>query len=107
MDCTPGTLPMRVPSPTKTGKMPVAKRPLTLNYIIFYLLFLPDTWQCLAGILMAWLAVPRIIEPDMGRLTVPLLYIMCATIGYAVFRIPGKWISNGLRKLILGNKHPG
>lgn len=84
----------------------MAKRPFTLNYLIFYLLFLPDTWQILAGLIVAWLLVPVIVEPAMGSGVRVMLYLMCATIGYAGFRIPGKWISGSLKSLILGKKRP-
>ncbi|MGB5987978.1 MAG: hypothetical protein WBG37_21930 [Desulfobacterales bacterium] len=82
----------------------MAKRPLTFNYVIFYLLFLPDTWQVIMGVIAAYLLVPLIIEPTMGGTVRAMLYVMFATIGYAVSRIPAKWISDKLKSLILGRK---
>jgi hypothetical protein len=82
------------------------KQPITFNYIIFYLIFLPDTWQILVGVAAAWLIVPSLTGPAMGAGARIMLYFMCATIGYAVSRIPAKWISRKLTRLILGDKHP-
>ena len=84
----------------------MAKRSPSFSYFFFYVLFLPDTWQLLAGIGGAYLFTPLIIEPHMTRGVKAMLYIMCATIGYAGFRVPGRWISNGCKSLILGNKRP-
>lgn len=81
------------------------KRQITPAYIIFYILFLPDTWQTLIGIAAAVLMVPLIVRPDMGTAAIGMLYIMMATIGYAVSRSPGKWVANGFKKLILKNKN--
>ena len=85
----------------------MAKSRLTPGYIIFYLLFLPDTWQVIAGIMLAFLFIPSIATPEMGAAARAMLYLMGATIGYAVFRIPGKWISEALKRLILGDRRPG
>lgn len=84
----------------------MAKRKLTPAYLIFYILFLPDTWQVLIGIVLALFLVPAIVKPDMGTGAVAMLYIMCATIGYAISAKPGKWISNGLKRLVLKDKIP-
>lgn len=80
------------------------KRPLTVGYIIFYILFLPDSWQILMGILAACVLAPRAIAPDSGLFGSAMLYIMIATIGYAASRLPARGISRLLRKWILGDK---
>jgi len=80
------------------------KRQITPAYIIFYILFLPDTWQILIGIIAAILLVPLIAEPGMKTAGIGMLYIMITTIGYAASRAVGRWVAQGLRKMILGGK---
>lgn len=84
----------------------MAKRKLTPAYVFFYLLFLPDTWQVLAGIGVAFFLAPAIAKPDMGTAAIAMLYIMCAAIGYALFTKPGQWISKFLKRMILKDKLP-
>ena len=82
------------------------KRPLTLSYIIFYLLFSPDTWRILMGVIAAVIIVPLIAKPDMGLGARAVLFIMLATIGYTATGVPGRWIAQFFKKLILGDKLP-
>ncbi|MEZ4528072.1 MAG: hypothetical protein R2941_19355 [Desulfobacterales bacterium] len=82
------------------------KREITPAYIVFYILFLPDTWQILIGIIAAFLLVPLLVQPDMGTAARGMLYLMTATIGYAASRAPGRWIAQGFKKMILGVKRP-
>ena len=84
----------------------MAKRKLTPAYVIFYILFLPDTWQVLMGIVLAYFLVPTILKPDMSTSAVVMLYIMCATIGYAITVKPGRWISDKLKRAILKDRLP-
>ena len=84
----------------------MAKRKITPAYLFFYLLFLPDTWQVLMGVVLAIFLVPAIVKPDMGAGAVAMLYVMCATIGYALTAKPGKWISNWLKRQILKDRNP-
>jgi hypothetical protein len=78
------------------------KRPLTPAYIIFYVLFLPDTWQVITGLLVSYFLTPVILSPEMGAPAKVLLYIMVATIGYAASRGPARGITRLLKKTILG-----
>ena len=82
----------------------MAKRKLTLTYVFFYILFLPDTWQVIIGITVAYFFVPAILKPDMGTGAIIMLYIMCAAIGYALSAKPGKWVSNAIKRLTLKDK---
>lgn len=77
------------------------KRPLTPAYIIFLILFTPDTWQIIAGVALSWILTPLLIGPEMGRFGVGLLGVMLACIGYAVFTVPARHFSRLLRKWIL------
>ncbi len=83
------------------------KRPVTFNYIVFYILFLPDTYQILIGIITAVFLAPQVFKPEMTMPSKVMIYIMVGTIGYAASRIPGKWISEVFKTLILGDKQPG
>jgi len=82
------------------------KRPITISYIIFYILFLPDTWRILMGIIFSAFLAPLAVTPEMGIRGKILIYIMIATIGYSASGIPGRWISKMFKKLILGDKAP-
>ena len=80
------------------------KRQITPTYIIFYILFLPDTWQILIGIAAAVILAPLIVQPNLGTPGKIMLYIMIATIGYAASRAVGRGISQMFKKLILGGR---
>ncbi len=82
------------------------KRPITLNYVIFYILFLPDTWRIIMGIVLSALLTPHATPVSLGAGGRVMLYIMIATIGYAGTAVPGRWISEMLKKLILNGKRP-
>jgi len=84
----------------------LGKRPLTFGYILFYILFLPDAWQILIGIIAAYTLTPRAISPETGLIGSVMLYIMIATIGYAASRLPARGITHLLKKLILGDRQP-
>lgn len=77
------------------------KRPLTPGYIIFYLLFLPDTWQILIGVIVALLLAPQLLRPDMGPAAAAIVHVMIASIVYAVTTRVGRWISQSLQKFFL------
>ena len=78
------------------------KRPITISYIIFYILFLPDTWRILMGIIFSAFLSPHAVTPAIGIGGKILIYIMIATIGYGASGIPGRWISQMFKKMILG-----
>jgi len=81
----------------------VKKRPMTPSYIVFYILFLPDSWRILMGIIFSAFLSPLAVTPEMGAIAKVLIYIMIATIGYSGSGIPGRWISGMFKKLILGD----
>ena len=41
------------------------KRPLTPTYMVFLLLFAPDTWRILMGFVISVLLTPEIVPPDL------------------------------------------
>jgi len=84
----------------------LSKRQLTVRYILFYILFLPDSWQILAGLIAAWFLAPLVELPEAGFGGRAVLFIMLVAIGYAAFRMPARWITRSLVKWILGEKRP-
>ncbi|MFZ0614232.1 MAG: hypothetical protein WAM73_18460 [Desulfobacterales bacterium] len=82
------------------------KRPLTAGYVFFYLIFWPDTWRILIGVAAAWGLAPRLVSPAMGPLGAAMIYLMLATIGYALSAVPGRWISAGIKRFVLKVKRP-
>ncbi len=82
------------------------KRPVTPSYIVFYILFSPETWRILMGIIFSAFLTPLAVTPEMGASARVLICIMIATIGYSGSGIPGRWISGMFKKLILGDKLP-
>ena len=84
----------------------MSKRQLTIRYIIFYILFSPDSWQVLTGLIAAYFLTPLVGLPDKGYGGRAMLFIMIAVIGYAASRIPARWITRILIKWILGEKQP-
>jgi len=80
------------------------KRPITPGYVLFYTLFLPDTWQILIGVLVAYFVTPAVLSPEMGTFAKVMVYIMIATIGYAASRGLARGITRMIKKWILGNR---
>jgi hypothetical protein len=77
------------------------KRPLTFNYIIFYMLFWPDTYRIIIGLLLALLIAPVIIYPDVSTPGKIILFLMLATIGYAISAAPGRAVAGFFQKQFL------
>jgi len=71
--------------------------------MVFYILFLPDSWQILMGLIFAWLLHSFAVAPEMACFKKVLIFLMLATIGYTVTRIPARWITRGLKKFVLGD----
>ncbi len=80
----------------------MAKRPITPAFVFFYILFLPDTWRILIGVLLSWSLTPRLIPADQDMLRTGMIYIMMAVIGYAVSGLPARLITRLFKKSILG-----
>ena len=78
------------------------KRKITLAYIVFYILFLPDTYRILIGLTAAWFFTPYVIEsrpmPREGNFVV---WVMIATIGYAMSTRIGNVVSDWMKNMIL------
>ena len=79
----------------------MAKRTLTLTYIFFFLLFWPDTWRILIGLVIGGVVAPVLNKADDTVFTRIMLFIMPAAIGYAASARPAQFISAKLRQFIL------
>ena len=79
-------------------------RPKTPTYFIFFILFHTDTWRILFGFCLSIFVTPTIAPPDLATPGRMMLYVMIATIGWAVFGKPAGWITSGLKKWLLGDK---
>ena len=77
------------------------KRPLTPTYILFYLLFWPDTWRIAIGLAVALIFAPHLSKTDSSPIETGMIAIMLAVIGYAASAKPAQIISTRLRNLIL------
>ena len=71
------------------------KRPLTPAYIIFYILFWPDTWRILVGLLLALMFTPLILPADMAAAGRAMLYVMVTAI-----QLFHQWAGNGANLIL-------
>lgn len=78
------------------------KRRITPAYLFFYVLFSPDTWRIVIGLIAAALITPRITLPEQPLAPV-MLFVMLTAIGYAVSAIPGRRIAMMFRNLVLNS----
>ena len=85
----------------------MTNRPVTPSYIIFYVLFSTETWRIVLGLALSFFATPGLLSPDLSTAARALVYVMVATIGYSLAGRPARWISDGLKKAILGDRRPG
>ncbi len=86
---------------------PLGKRPVTPTYIVFYILFLPDSWQVLMGLGLAWFAKRYATTPEMSGFSKIIIFIMLLTIGYTITRKPAFWVTRKLKKRVIGNGSAG
>lgn len=81
------------------------KRKITPGFVLFYILFSPDTWRLVIGILAAWLLVPGIIHnQDFSTPARIMIWIMLIAIGWAVSSYPGRKIALLIKKVILKDR---
>ncbi|MGM0453153.1 MAG: hypothetical protein ACQERN_08300 [Thermodesulfobacteriota bacterium] len=85
----------------------MAKRKITPGYILFYILFLPDSWRILIGVIFSVAATPYVVEHGMDAGAQGMLYVMMVAIGYAASGFAGRRISAFFKKLVLGGNRPG
>ncbi|MBS3732326.1 MAG: hypothetical protein KGY42_05400 [Desulfobacterales bacterium] len=83
----------------------MAKRPITPAYIIFYILFLPDSWRIAAGLAAGVFLTPYVTRPEMGTGGQAMMFVMLVAMGYAAFGIPARLITGKLKKWFLGDRY--
>ncbi|MFZ7126906.1 MAG: hypothetical protein ACOWWM_12205 [Desulfobacterales bacterium] len=76
------------------------KQKITPFYVFFYILFSPDTYRILTGILLGIVFMPRLLPQDTTIFGRYVLFIMLVGIGWAVSGIPARWIARKLQSLI-------
>jgi len=99
-------IPLGIRISKRNGARLAEKRPITPGYVLFYILFLPDTWQILIGVIVAYFVTPLVLSADMATSSQVMVYLMMATIGYAASRAPARGITRMIKKKILGDRHP-
>ena len=65
------------------------------------MLFSPDTWRILMGVILAVIIVPRIASPEVSVAGRAMLCVMVTAIGWAATAAPARWITGRLKKGIL------
>lgn len=84
----------------------MARRTVTPAYIIFYILFLPDSWRILIGIAAAALLDHFVTGPDTDAIGRTIIFVMLVATGYAASGIPGRFIAGKMKKWILKDTRP-
>lgn len=84
----------------------MARRTVTPAYIIFYILFLPDSWRILIGIAAAALLDHFVTGPDTDAIGRTIIFVMLVSTGYAASGIPGRFIAGKMKKWILKDTRP-
>ena len=80
------------------------RRPVTPAYVIFYVLFSTDTWRILIGVILAVIFTPRVLTADLHTAGRVMVYVMVATIGWALSGKPARWITAALKKALTGGR---
>ena len=83
------------------------EKPASPLYAVFYVLFSTETWRIVLGFLLSIVFTPHILPGDLSAGGRAIVYVMVATIGYSATGHPARWITNALKKAILGDKRPG
>ena len=83
----------------------MAKKSLSPGYIFFFILFWPDTWRILIGVLAAVLIAPQLLVATENVFAFAMLHVMIACIGYAATAGIAGVIVRFLKKIILGKRH--
>jgi hypothetical protein len=82
----------------------LSKRPRSIRYVVFYLLFWSESWRVVLGGVLALVLAPRVVPPEMDRVPATLVWVMLATIGYCLTGYPARKIAQFWQRLILGTQ---
>jgi len=81
------------------------KRPLSLSYLFFYLLFSEDTWRIGAGFACAVLLGPLVTHGRaLSRGAEVIVWLMIMAIGWSITAWPARKISAALRRAVSQTK---
>ena len=79
------------------------KRPLTISYIFFYLLFSEDTWRIATGFFGALFLGPLLTQGrNLTQGGEVMVWLMILAIGWSVTAWPAKKITGALRHALKG-----
>lgn len=81
------------------------KRSLSVSYLLFYILFWPDTYRIVFGIVGAVLLAPLMLDPSASVANSAMVHTMLAVIGYAATARPARSIASFLQKKVLKGHH--
>ena len=77
------------------------KRPFSISYIIFYLLFSDDIWRIAAGFVCALLLGPLVTQGrNLSQGGEAMVWLMIMAIGWSVTAWPAKKITAALQRAL-------
>ncbi|MBC2713468.1 MAG: hypothetical protein HGJ94_21450 [Desulfosarcina sp.] len=77
------------------------KRPITVSYILFYLLFSDDTWRIVAGFVCAVFLGPLVTQGrNLSQGGKVMVWLMIIAIGWSVTAWPAKKITGALQRAV-------
>ena len=77
------------------------KRPISVSYIFFYLLFSDDTWRIAAGFVCAVFLGPLVTQGrNLSRGGEVMVWLMIMAIGWSVTAWPAKKITGVLQRAV-------
>ena len=77
------------------------KRPVTVSYILFYLLLSDDTWRIAAGFLCAFFLGPLVTQGrNLNQGGEVIVWLMIMAIGWSVTAWPAKKITGALQRAV-------
>jgi hypothetical protein len=77
------------------------KRPITVSYIFFYLLFSDDTWRIAAGFAGAFFLGPLLTQGrNLSQGGEVMVWLMILAIGWSVTAWPAKKITAALQRAV-------
>jgi hypothetical protein len=77
------------------------KRPFSVSYIFFYVLFSDDTWRLAAGFIFAVFLGPLVTQGrDLSQGGQVMIWLMILAIGWSVTAWPAKKITDALKRTV-------
>lgn len=80
--------------------LPKPKQRLTPAYIVFHILFSPDTWRVAFGTVIAVILTPLILPVDRTGMGRYVIFIMLVVLVWAISTAPAKWVAARLQRLM-------